>query len=184
MKEFKIKAKHIEYPELLKHELDSITRHGYEVVAVEENKLLLEESAKTYNFLINENTKALREMYVRNGFGYVELNIQKIPVRVIGYNITKVKAPTRENANYLLVKSTSREPVFNYKESLAEHHDEESKKNMILTIIYTIFFLSVLILQKRVVNNLTIYGYYILSFVIIGFLINSFYKFLRHKEFK
>lgn len=182
MKQFEIKSKHIEYPELLKRELDTITRHGYEVVAVEDNKFLLEESAKTYNFLINDNTKALRELYQKNGLGYVELNVQKIPVRVIGYNITKVKPATRENANYLLVKSISREPVFNYEESLHEHHNEESKKNLILTIIYAIFFLSVLVLQKRVVNNLTIYGYYILSFIIIGFLINSFYKFLRHKE--
>lgn len=184
MKEFKIKSKHIEYPEILKHELDTITRHGYEVVGVEDGKLLLEESAKTYNFLIDENTTALREHYIKSGCGYVELNVQKIPIRVLGYSITKVKPATRENANYLLVKSTSREPVLNYKENLEEYHKKASQNNLVLTIIYTLFFLSVLIFQNRVVNNLTIYGYYILSLTIIGFLVNSFYKFLRHKEIK
>lgn len=183
MKEFKIKAKHIEYPELLKHDLDTITRHGYEVVDVKDGKLLLEESVKTYNFLIDENTQALRDYYRKDGCGYVELSVEEIPLRVIGQSITKVRPATRENANYLLVKSTSREPVFNYKESLAELHKAKSQNNLILTIIYAIFFISVLVLQDRAVRNLTIYGYYILSFVIIGLLVSSFYKFLRHKEF-
>ena len=126
--EFKVKQGHISYPETLKRDLDQETRHGYEVVDVLDNKLQLEKSVKTYNFLIPQNSKELRDYYKQSGYGYVELSVRKKYIRAFGISFTKVERPTRNNANYLLVKSVHREPVKFYKEMLHAHHDEETKK--------------------------------------------------------
>lgn len=179
-----MQGKHITYPELLKNELDTITRHGYEVVDVEDNKLLLEESSKTYNFLLDTNTREIREYFKDTDCGYVELEVVKKHFRPLGLTFTKVSKPTRDRANYLLIKSPRREDVFMYKERLRELHDEAMKHNLILSIIYALFLGSILLLQNRVVKNLTIWGYYAFSLIVIGLFITAFYRFLRHKGMK
>lgn len=182
--EFKVKQGHISYPEILKRDLDQETRHGYEVVDVQKNNLQLEKSVKTYNFLIPQNSKELRDIYKQSGYGYVELYVRKKYIRAFGLSFTVVERPTRNNANYLLVKSVHREPVEFYKEFLHEYHDEETKKFLPLTIIYAILYGINLIMQPRVVKQIGVTGYYILSGVIIVLLVVALYNFLRHKQFK
>lgn len=184
MAEFKIKQGHITYPETLKRDLDKATRHGYEVVDVDKNKFILEKSVKTYNFLIPDNSKEIREFYRQNGYGYVELCVKKRYIRALGLSFSSVERPTRDTANYLLVKSVHREPVKLYKELLHAYHEEETKKHLPLTIIYAILYAVNLIMQNRVLKQIGLTGYYILSAVIIIFLILSLYNFLRHKQFK
>lgn len=181
---FKITQSHITYPETLKRDLDKQTRHGYEAVDVEKNNLVLDKSVKTYNFLIPENTKQMREYYRNNGYGYVELAVTTRHIRMLGLTITKVARPTRESANYLLVKSLNREPVMYYREILRAYHEEETKKYLPLTIIYAIFYTINLIMRNKIATKIGNVGYYILEGIVIVLLVISLYHYLRHKQFK
>ena len=188
MKKFKIKSKHFEFPENLKHDLDAITTHGYEVVKVGKNELELDElpkDQKSYNYLLDENNREIRELLKSHGLSYVELDAYKRDFRPLGISWMVVRPGTSERANYLLIKSSERnKEIPLYKENLCSHHDEASKKYSALAIIYGIFLASVFFLQNRVVRNLSIYGYYILSAILICLFIAAFYKCLRHNELK
>lgn len=184
MKEFKVKSKHLEFPELLKNELDTITRHDCEVVDVKKNCLVLDETVKTYNFLIPANTKEMREFLRSEGYGYAELEVNKKFIPLIGYSFYEMTKPNRSSANYLLVKSVNREEVPFYRENLKKFHREEFIKNIISSGIFFVLFLAVLFTRNIIASKIGTIGYYAIQLIIIVFLFLSFYPAMKHKNFE